>query len=66
MLDRERKALEHFAGGPAPAPKGVGGGTLYNLIYKELIMRTESAQDLRPPFYAITDKGRKALFALVK
>ncbi len=64
MHAREKKALEHFAGGPCPAPRRVGGITLTNLLQKRLIIRTESAEDFGLPLYALTDKGREVLLAL--
>ena len=61
---RERKALEHFAGGPAEAPSGVGPVTIFNLVQKRLLQRTERLEDFGPQLYDLTDKGRAQLLAI--
>lgn len=56
-------ALEHFLGGSAEPPKGVGAVKISNLLSKGWIIRSESMADFDPPRYSITQKGRDAYFA---
>jgi DNA-binding PadR family transcriptional regulator len=63
MHARERKALEQFAGGPAKPPRGVAGTTLFNLIQKGWIVRSERDQNFGPELYNLTDKGRQAFLS---
>jgi hypothetical protein len=63
---RSKRALEAFAGGAAPAPQGVAGVTLSNLLHKHWIVRTERIENFGPELYVLTDAGRAALNAEIE
>ena len=41
--EKRPEALEHYAGGPAEAPSGVGPVTIFNLIQKGAASKEQSA-----------------------
>ena len=59
-----KKALAHFAGGPAEVPSGVGTKTIGDLVASGLIQRTQSPTDFGPQFYDLTEKGRMLFLSL--
>jgi hypothetical protein len=58
---RERRALDHFQGGPSTRPRDVAAITITNLQGRKWIIRSERLEDFGPELYSITEEGRVAI-----
>ena len=63
MHSRTRKALEHFADGPNVPPHGVGSVTIFDLIQRGWLVRSERIEDFGETLYSLTEAGRSALLS---